>query len=116
MYNYTNLTQNTQLATAYAVYEIIGSEFKKCSYRNFREEDKLHINFSFENNKSQEALEAKVIKVLENMNINVSDLKAEVFGYYNSDRNYVMYFKTYVTDVIATIDSKGRFQITVKDY
>ena len=116
MYTYTNLRPNRQLATAYAVYEIIGSEFKKCSYRNFLEEAKLHINFSFENNKSQENLEAKVIMALENMNINVSDLEAEVFGRFDSKGNFVIYFKTYITDVVATIDQKGKFYILVKDY
>lgn len=52
----------------YAAYEIIGSYFKKCIFKNTFYENKCAINFKLESDKSQYRLEDKFINFCEKRN------------------------------------------------
>ena len=112
MKNSTSLKSNIQLTTAYAAYEIIGSEFKKCRFTNKHEECKLRINFFLEKENTQFSIEEKVEAAFQKLNIDVSKLCCYVQGRINpATGHYVLLFSTPDQNFVCAIDEKGRFEI-----
>ncbi len=112
---FTNLKASRQLVMVYVIYEIIGSEFKKCYFKNQMEEKKLRINFMLESKKRQEDLEERVIKIFEKSDLNLSDLKCVVTHHVLRNHTYVLRFNTYIKDISVVIDKNGRFSISIID-
>ena len=114
MKNYVSLKSNKQLSAAYAVYEIVGSEFHRCSFQNPLLEEKLRVNFLLESDNAQCLLEEKAEKAFKKLNIETSDLNCEVYGMMNPNTNhFIIYFRTYVADIIAVIDERGRIALSL---
>ena len=115
MNNYSSIKATRQYALVYAIYEIVGSEFKGCAFKNKHEETKLKLNFLMEKENSQYSLEERVITDLEKLNINLCDLRCEVEGYFDASSGvYYLSFKAYLIDIYVMVDRYGHYRVHVK--
>ena len=115
MNNYSSIKATRQYALAYAIYEIVGSEFSGCAFKNKHEETKLKLNFLMERKNSQYSLEEKVITDFAKLNIDLSDLRCEVEGYLDATSGvYHLYFKAYLIDIYVMIDRYGHYRVHIE--
>ncbi len=112
--NYTSAenTYSLQLATAYAVYEMLGDLYSKCSFKNPIEETHLTMHFKSQKIKKQYELENKVTGIIEKcVHEELADLRCEVRSF-SDGRDYIMHFLTYVTDFEVSVSKDGRIKVT----
>ncbi len=99
---------NKQLVSAYAVFMIVGSEFKKCRFANPMIEGRLRAEYVEVKSNEQFRLEELAIDMLQDLEIDPVECTVR---YYNSGNNLILDFITGKNNVRAIIDTQGYFEI-----
>lgn len=115
-YSFTEKTSHRQQETAYMLYMIIGSYFHRCSCRSKALEENLFLYYKEMPVKRQEEKEWQIIRVSEGVLgeclASMAQMNAEVF-ISKTDEMYVLRFYTGFEDIVATVDDKGRYDISL---
>lgn len=115
-YSFTEKTSHRQQETAYMLYMIIGSYFHRCSCRSKALEENLFLYYKELQEKRQVEKERQIIRVSEGVLgeclASMAQMNAEVF-ISKTDEMYVLRFYTGFEDIVATVDDKGRYDISL---
>ena len=115
-YSFTERTSHRQQETAYMLYMIIGSYFHRCSCRSKALEENLFLYYKELQEKRQVEKERQIIRVSEGVLgeclASMAQMNAEVF-ISKTDEMYVLRFYTGFEDIVATVDDKGRYDISL---
>lgn len=115
-YSFTEKTSHRQQETAYMLYMIIGSYFHRCSCRSKTLEENLFLYYKELQEKRQVEKERQIIRVSEGVLgeclASMAQMNAEVF-ISKTDEMYVLRFYTGFEDIVATVDDKGRYDISL---
>lgn len=115
-YSFTEKTSHRQQETAYMLYMIIGSYFHRCSCRSKALEENLFLYYKELHEKRQVEKERQIIRVSEGVLgeclASMAQMNAEVF-ISKTDEMYVLRFYTGFEDIVATVDDKGRYDISL---
>lgn len=115
-YSFTEKTSHRQQETAYMLYMIIGSYFHRCSCRSKALEENLLLYYKELQEKRQVEKERQIIRVSEGVLgeclASMAQMNAEVF-ISKTDEMYVLRFYTGFEDIVATVDDKGRYDISL---
>ena len=98
------------------LYMIIGSYFHRCSCRSKALEENLFLYYKELQEKRQVEKERQIIRVSEGVLgeclASMAQMNAEVF-ISKTDEMYVLRFYTGFEDIVATVDDKGRYDISL---
>ena len=115
-YSFTEKTSHRQQETAYMLYMIIGSYFHRCSCRSKALEENLFLYYKELGERRQIDKERQIIRVSEGVLgeclASMAQMNAEVF-ISKTDEMYVLRFYTGFEDIVATVDDKGRYDISL---
>lgn len=115
-YSFTEKTSHRQQETAYMLYMIIGSYFHRCSCRSKALEENLFLYYKELGESRQIDKERQIIRVSEGVLgeclASMAQMNAEVF-ISKTDEMYVLRFYTGFEDIVATVDDKGRYDISL---
>ena len=115
-YSFTEKRSHRQQETAYMLYMIIGSYFHRCSCRSKALEENLFLYYKELQEKRQVEKERQIIRVSEGVLgeclASMAQMNAEVF-ISKTDEMYVLRFYTGFEDIVATVDDKGRYDISL---
>ncbi len=105
---------NKQLATAYIIFMMLGSEYYKCSFDDKNEEQRLYAKYKGMSEPEQLLLEDEILGRLEKITkIPGREQMACEVSTHMEGRNYCMFFKTYFGEVEFLIEKNGRFKTNV---
>lgn len=115
-YSFTEKTSHRQQETAYMLYMIIGSYFHRCRCRSKALEENLFLYYKELGERRQIDKERQIIRVSEGVLgeclASMAQMNAEVF-ISKTDEMYVLRFYTGFEDIVATVDDKGRYDISL---
>lgn len=115
-YSFTEKTSHRQQETAYMLYMIIGSYFRRCSCRSKALEENLFLYYKELGERRQIDKERQIIRVSEGvLKDNMTDLaemNAEVV-ISRADDLYILRFYTGFERVVVTVDEKGCYEISL---
>ena len=99
-----------QMAMAYIIYMILGSEYKTCKFRNPLIEGRLRIAYTETKTKDQVKWEESVINKIPEIGL-PEDIRSEI-SYYQNGANLIMEFEAEEGTLKAEVTPDGKYRIS----